>query len=134
MTTKIHNASWVIAWDGAAGRHVFLRDADVVFSGATIDFVGKDYTGEAESVVDGRGLMVMPGLVDIHSHPSSEPKSKGLFEEVGSRLLHMTTLIEYMPLIGRDDPEAADAATEFALCELLKSGCTTLADPLHQGP
>ena len=38
--TKIENASWVIAWDGEAEGHVYLRDADVVFTGAEIDYVG----------------------------------------------------------------------------------------------
>ncbi len=38
-TTKIENASWVIAWGGEAEGHVYLRDADVVFTGADIDFV-----------------------------------------------------------------------------------------------
>ena len=130
-TTRIKGADWVIAWDEAAERHVFLRDADVVFTGDTIDFVGAGHPGEADNEIDaeidGAGLMVMPGLVDIHSHPGDEPKSKGLFEEAGSPMLHNTSLIEYMPLV-RGDLEAANAALEFALCELLKSGCTTLVD------
>ncbi len=126
-TTKIENASWVIAWDGAAESHVYLRDADVVFTGADIDFVGTGYGGTADTVIDGAGLMVMPGLVDIHAHPGDEPKSKGLFEEMGSPMLHNTSLIEYMPLV-RGDLDGANAALEFALCELLKSGCTTLCD------
>ncbi len=126
-TTRIENASWVIAWNEDAGRHEFLRNADVAFTGQSIDFVGAGHAGAADTLIDGRGLMVMPGLVDIHSHPGDEPKSKGLFEECGSRLLHMTTLIEYMPLM-RGDDSAAGAALEFALCELLKSGCTTVVD------
>ena len=126
-TTKIEHASWVIAWDGSAESHVYLRDADVVFTGADIDFVGTDYGGTADIVIDGAGLMVMLGLVDIHAHPGDEPKSKGLFEETGSPMLHNTPLIEYMPLV-RGDHDGANAALEFALCELLKSGCTTLAD------
>ena len=66
-TTMIENASWVIAWDGAAESHVYLRDADVVFTGADIDFVGTGYGGTADTVIDGAGLMVMPGLVDIRA-------------------------------------------------------------------
>ena len=126
-TTKIEHASWVIAWDGAAESHVYLRDADVVFTGADIDLIGTDYGGTADTVVDGTGLMVMPGLVDIHAHPGDETQSKGLFEESGSPMLHNTSLIEDMPLV-RGDLDGANAALEFALCELHKSGCTTLAD------
>ena len=126
-TTRIKRADWVIAWDAPAERHVFLRRADVVFSGNSIVYVGDGHDGEADVEIDGAGLMVMPGLVDIHSHPGDEPKSKGLFEETGSPMFHNTGLIEYMPLV-RGDLETCNAALEFALCELLKSGCTTVCD------
>ncbi len=125
--TRIKEADWIIAWDDQADRHIFLRHADVVFTGNSITHVGADYDGDADIEIDGRGLMVMPGLVDIHSHPGDEPKSKGLFEETGSPMFHNTGLIEYMPLV-RGDLETCNAALEFALCELLKSGCTTLCD------
>ncbi len=126
-TTRIKRADWVIAWDAQAERHFFLRRADVVFSGNSIVYVGDGHDGEADVEIDGAGLMVMPGLVDIHSHPGDEPKSKGLFEETGSPMFHNTGLIEYMPLV-RGDLETCNAALEFALCELLKSGCTTVCD------
>src|SRR5688500_470681 len=66
-TTRIENASWVVAWDGGAGEHVYLTDADVVFTGDRITWVGRSYDGAADTIVDGRNLMAMPGLVDIHS-------------------------------------------------------------------
>ncbi len=66
-TTRIKDAAWVLAWDGT--RHVYLRDADVVFSGNTITHVGRGYSGEADDVVDGRKLCVLPGFVNIHTHP-----------------------------------------------------------------
>ena len=40
--------------------------------------------GAADREIDGRGRMVMPGLVNIHSHPASEPFNRGLMEERGS--------------------------------------------------
>jgi len=126
-TTRIREADWVIAWDDQAERQIFLRQADVVFSGDSLTHVGAGHDGDADVEIDGGGLMVMPGLVDIHSHPGDEPKSKGLFEETGSPLFHNTGLIEYMPLV-RGDPETCNAGLEFALCELLKSGCTTICD------
>ena len=73
-TTKIDKASWVIAWDGETESHVYLRDADVVFTGAAIDFVGANFEGAADTVIDGAGLMVMPGLIDVHSHPGDDQR------------------------------------------------------------
>ena len=62
MTTVIRNADLVVAWDQGARQHVYLPDADVAFEGGALTFVGRGYTGTAEEEIDGRGLMVMPGL------------------------------------------------------------------------
>ena len=57
-----------------AKSHVYLADADVAFqSGAVIFASAANYPGEAAATIEGKGLMVMPGLVNIHAHPSSEP-------------------------------------------------------------
>ena len=68
-TTVIRNADWVIAWDEAVGRHVYRRGIDLAFADGRIAFLGKGYSGAADRVIDGARLMVMPGLIDIHSHP-----------------------------------------------------------------
>jgi 5-methylthioadenosine/S-adenosylhomocysteine deaminase len=71
--------------------------------------------------------MVVPGLIDVHSHPTSEPGNKGVLEEIGSTRLGQSSLYEFMPVF-RIAPEAAAAATQVAVSELLKSGVTTLFD------
>ncbi|MGE0718483.1 MAG: amidohydrolase family protein, partial [Alphaproteobacteria bacterium] len=125
-----------------------LRDADVVFRGGTLVHVGKGYAGEADTVVDGKGRLILPGFVNIHSHPTSEPLLRGLTEERKSRKLGMSTLYEYTVLVGRsnytttlaesqanrDNPQiyqddgARSAAFRLAVWEMLKSGVTTLVD------
>ena len=77
-TTVIKNAAWVIAWDDAAGRHVYRRDIDVAFTDDRIAFLGRDYGGPADTIIDGTERCVIPGLLDIHSHlmltqPSDKP-------------------------------------------------------------
>jgi cytosine/adenosine deaminase-related metal-dependent hydrolase len=94
MTTWIRNASWVIAWDAPLGCHVYLRDADVVFSGNAITYVGHGYADGADELIDGRDLLVMPGLIDIHSHPSTEPFFRGIREEHGVPAMFMSGLYE----------------------------------------
>ncbi|QYU70490.1 amidohydrolase family protein [Leptolyngbya sp. 15MV] len=127
MTTLIRNADLVVAWDAAAGSHIYLPDADVAFEGGAITFVGRHYAGPAEEEISGRGLMVMPGLVNIHSHPSSEPLNKGLIDEIGSPGLYNSSLYEFMPIF-RADAEAVPHCVRVALSELLLSGVTTVAD------
>lgn len=126
-TTVIRNADVVVAWDAQAKRHVYMNDADVAFDGGTLTFVGRGYTGPAEEEIAGRGLMVMPGLVNIHSHPSSEPMNKGLLDEIGSPGLYNSSLYEFMPIF-RADSEAVPSCVRVALSELLLSGVTTVAD------
>src|ERR1700691_3417258 len=127
MTTLIRNAEMVIAWDVGTKSHAYMPDADVAFDGGALTFVGRSYAGPADSIIDGAGKMVMPGLVNIHSHPSSEPMNKGLTDEVGSPGFYNSSLYEYLPIF-RADAEAVPHCVRVALSELLLSGVTTLAD------
>ena len=127
-TTVIRNADWVIAWDEATSRHVFRRGVDLVFAGDRIAYLGKAYAGAADKVIDGAGLMVMPGLIDIHSHPHHEPLYRGIREEHGVANMHMTGLYERGQAFSAPDDEARAAGAEFAYCELLLSGVTALVD------
>jgi cytosine/adenosine deaminase-related metal-dependent hydrolase len=127
-TTVIRDTDWVIGWDEALQRHVYRRGADVAFEGGTIRFVGKGYDGPADQEVDGRGCLVLPGLVDIHSHPHHEPAYRGIREEHGVPNLHMTGLFERSQALSITDDEGRAASAEFAYCELLLSGVTSLVD------
>lgn len=126
-TTVIRGAELVVAWDASARQHIYLPDADVAFRDGVLTFVGRGYDGPAEEVIPGKGLMVMPGLVNIHSHPSSEPMNKGLLDELGSPGLYNSSLYEFMPIF-RADAEAVPHCVRVALSELLLSGVTTVAD------
>jgi len=126
--TVIKNAAWVIAWDEASARHVYRRGVDVAFTDDRISFVGRDFTGTANMTIDGRERLVMPGLIDIHSHPEHEPLYRGIREEHGLPSMHMTGLYERSQALSAPDDEARAASAEFAYCELLLSGVTSLVD------
>lgn len=125
--TVIRNADVVVAWDAQAAGHVYLYGADVAFEDGKILFVGERYDGAADEAVDGQGRMVMPGLVNIHSHPSSEPLNKGFLDELGSPALYNSSLYEFMPIL-RPDADAVPDCVRVAYSELLLSGVTTVAD------
>jgi 5-methylthioadenosine/S-adenosylhomocysteine deaminase len=97
--------------------------------------VGPGFAGPADTTVDGRNLMVMPGLVDIHAHPSHEPAYRGIREEHGVPNMYMTSLYERSQAFDVSDPELRRSSLEVALCELLKSGVTSLCDisPIYDG-
>ncbi|RJL18495.1 amidohydrolase family protein [Paracoccus siganidrum] len=125
--TVIRNADWIVGWDPASGSHRFLRGQDVAFAGDRILQVGGRHDGPAAREIDGTGRLVAPGLVNIHSHPLSEPLNKGFLDELGSPGLYQSSLYEFMALFGPDD-EGRIACTEVALAELMLSGVTTLVD------
>jgi len=125
--TVIRDAAWVVAWDTARQGHVYLRNCDVAFAGAEILQVGGAFDGEASREIDGRGLMVMPGLVNIHSHPTSEPMNKGVTDEVESPNFHHSSLYEFLPVLG-NDKDGVPPCHKAAMAELLQSGCTTVVD------
>jgi 5-methylthioadenosine/S-adenosylhomocysteine deaminase len=127
-TTVIRNADWVVAWDAAAQRHVYRHGIDVVFAEDRITAVGRNQAGPADRVVDGKNRMVMPGLIDLHSHPEHEPSYRGVREEHGLPSMHMTGLYERSQAFSAPDDEARAANAEFAYCELLLSGVTSLVD------
>ena len=118
---------WIVAWDATAGSHCYLRGADLAVSGRDIAFVGKGYDGPVGTELDGRGLMLIPGFVDIHSHPGHEPGWKGMLEELGSPRLGQSSLYEFMPVFNVG-PAYARHARRVATAELLKSGVTTICD------
>ena len=122
-TTCIRKAAWVAAWDGAAERHVYQRDVDVAFTDDRIVHVGADYTGAVDRTIDGAGLFVMPGLIDLHSHPSTEPSYKGIREEHGVPEMYMTGLYERL-LAFHLDEDGQRAAAEISYADLLRSGVT----------
>ena len=125
--TRFKKLNTLIAWDPKAHQHVYLHDQDLVIRGTRIVQVGGCYEGPADSEIDGQSLMAMPGLINIHTHPASEPGNRGLLEELGSPRLGQSSLYEYMPIFRMDQTFAEDAM-RVAVSEMLKSGVTTCVD------
>jgi 5-methylthioadenosine/S-adenosylhomocysteine deaminase len=126
--TQIKRADWAVVWDAASRSHVYRRDVDVVFEGATLKHVGRGYRGRADTTIDGRHRMVMPGLMDVHAHPGHEPAYRGIREEHGVRGMYMTGLFERSQAYAAGERETRAACSEVAYCELLRSGVTSIVD------
>jgi len=83
-TTKIAGLDHIVAWDDSEQHHVYLDGGDLVFRDNEVMHVGPGYAGPVDTTIDGKGFMAIPGFVNVHSHPFSEPANKGLTEEYGS--------------------------------------------------
>ncbi|MBT6274986.1 MAG: amidohydrolase family protein, partial [Chromatiales bacterium] len=126
-TTVLRNIDWLVAWDTVKNTHVYRRHVDVAFAEGEITFVGERFEGAADKEIDAQALVVMPGLINVHSHPSSEPLRKGITDETRSPGFHHSSLYEFLTVFDNDAPGRV-ACLQVALAELLMSGCTTITD------
>lgn len=126
-TTVFRNCAWVIAWDDARATHVYRRNIDVAIRDSEIVFVDKSYDGVADAEVDCTRRLVLPGLINIHTHPTSEPLRKGITDETRSPGFWHSSLYEFLTVFN-NDREGSVAAMRVALAELLMSGVTTVVD------
>src|SRR5215471_7953839 len=125
--TAFRNAAWVVAWDDARNTHVYRRNIDVVIENAAIVFVGKKFDRAADVEIDCARRLLLPGLINVHTHPTSEPLRKGITDETRSPGFWHSSLYEFLTVFN-NDREGSVAAMRVALAELLMSGVTTVVD------
>ena len=126
-TTLIKNAAWVVAYDPGTEKHKYIKNGDLSFTGNEINYVGPNYSGDADTTIDGTDIMVLPGTMTLHAHAALEIPGKGFWEDLASKHLWMSQLFEYTYLI-EPDSGTARLALQAGLCEALKSGCTTFTE------
>ena len=110
MTSRpasIRNVAWAVVRDGAAPRHVYRRDVDLFLKDAQHrrDYASRRASADpSEPVLDGTGMLALPGLVNIHRHPTTEPGYRGVREDHGVPEQQMTGLIERLQAfrLGKD--------------------------------
>src|SRR5918992_5224136 len=120
-------ASHIVAYQD--GGHRYLRDGVVVIEGNTIARVGRQYTGEADEVIDATGKLVTPGLISCHAHLAGSPLDKSFIEDVGPRNFYLSGLFEMLPTrAAAQDWDSTQACIDFSMAELLTTGCTTVVE------
>lgn len=109
--------------DGA----VAYRDGVIVAVGPSADLAR--LTADADEVVEARGCVVTPGLVNTHHH---------LYQSLTRSLAVNASLFDWLrqlyPIWARYRPEDVFAATQLGLAELALSGCTLSSDHLYLFP
>jgi 5-methylthioadenosine/S-adenosylhomocysteine deaminase len=127
---SIRNLSWAVVRDGTALRHAYRRDVDLFLKDGRIVEItpaGARPAEPNEPVLDGTGMLALPGLVNIHSHPTTEPGYRGVREDHGVPEQQMTGLIERLQAF-RLPQEGRAAAAEMSYSEMLRAGTTTACD------
>lgn len=128
--TLIRNAAWAVLWDAAAKRHVYGRDVDIVLHDGRVASIAPHVDGPVDAdlaVIDGRRMLAMPGLVNVHTHPTTEPAYRGVREDHGVPEQHMSGLFERLQAF-RLDAAGQQAAMRLAYAELMGAGVTAVVD------
>lgn len=111
--------------DGAIG----FRDGEIVAVGTTAELAA--LIAEADSVVDARGCVITPGLVNTHHH-LFQSLTRAVPGAINAPLFGW--LKRLYPIWARYRPEDVFAATQLGLAELVLSGCTLSSDHLYLFP
>src|SRR5579883_1471454 len=124
----IKNALRVALMDDARTE---LSDADVLIRGRVIVSVGKGLEEPGARVLDARGCVVLPGLVNTHHH-LVQTLTRAVPAVQDAKLFDW---LVYLYQVWRHlTPEAAGVGAEVGLSELLLTGCTTAADHTYLYP
>ena len=129
-TLLIRDAELVATMDD--GRRE-LRRASVLVRGCAIEAVGPaaELPREADRVIDARGHVVVPGLVNTHHHMYQSLTRAVPAAQDAELFGWLRTLY---PIWAGLTPEMVRVSTQVAMAELLLSGCTTSSDHLYLYP
>ena len=138
MTTLlIHNAACIatLAPTGSAPS-TELADASLFVRDGLIEWIGHSATlppalQQADEVIDARGHLVVPGLVNTHHH-MYQSLTRAIPQVQDAELF--SWLRGLYPIWAGLTPEMVRVSTQVAMAELLMSGCTTSSDHLYIYP
>jgi cytosine/adenosine deaminase-related metal-dependent hydrolase len=128
-TLLVANAAHIETFDDGSAAYrdgsIFVRDGVIEAIGPATDLP------DADRVVDARGCLVMPGLVNTHHH-FLQTLTRAVPQAQNADLFHW---LEFLyPIWARITPEDMRSATAIACAELLLSGCTTASDHTYIWP
>lgn len=113
-------------WHDAA---VHVRDGLIQWAGPDADLPTDLRT--ADEVMDGRNLLLVPGLINTHHH-MYQSLTRAIPAVQNAELFGW--LKGLYPIWARLTPEMIHVSTQVAMAELLLSGCTTSSDHLYIYP
>lgn len=118
MITVVKNG-WIVTQDSKRS----ILKGDVVIDGERIVSVGGEYNGSADRVVDASGDIIMPGMINTHSHVAMSVM-KGVVDDL--------TFPNFLDKVFKIDSDRTDKdleiGTKIGCMEMMLSGTTTFVD------
>lgn len=127
-TLLLKHADLLVTMDATRRRipdgGLYVRDNEIVQVGPTAEL-----PESADTVIDVRGMIILPGLVNTHHH---------LYQTLTRCIAQDSVLFDWLgtlyPIWARLTPEAVTVSAAVGLAELMLSGCTTSSDHLYIYP
>jgi 8-oxoguanine deaminase len=127
-TLLVKNLSFVATVDE---QDTVLRDVGIYVEGNRLVAVGKDVPADADVVIDGRGKIAVPGMINTHHHLyQTLTRNVPIVQEAGL----FDWLINHYEIWRELTPEGLFVGTQVGLAELLLTGCTTSTDMSYVYP
>jgi 8-oxoguanine deaminase len=133
-TLLIQNATCIALMDDMQTE---LKEASLLIRGHLIEAVGsarellQSAGGRVDEVIDARGHIVIPGMVNTHHH-MYQSLTRAIPSVQNAELF--SWLGGLYPIWAGLTPEMVRVSTQIAMAELLLSGCTTSSDHLYIYP
>ncbi|GAB4194005.1 MAG: 8-oxoguanine deaminase [Roseiflexaceae bacterium] len=129
-TLLLRNAECVVTMDAARRE---IANGAVLIDGGRIAAVGPaaELPDQADQVIDCRGMLLMPGLVNTHHHLYQSLTRAVPAAQDANLFGWLTTLY---PIWAGLRGEDIYVSAKLGLAELLLSGCTTASDHLYLFP
>jgi len=127
-TLLLKHAELLVTMDATRRRiadgGLFVRDNAIIQASPTAEL-----PPTADTVIDARGMIVLPGLINTHHH---------LYQTLTRCIAQDSVLFDWLetlyPIWARLTPEAVTVSATVGLAELMLSGCTTSSDHLYVYP
>ena len=129
-TLLVKNAELLVTMDGERRE---IQQGGLYIVGNRIAQVGpsSELPASADEVLDLKGHIVIPGLVNTHHHMYQSLTRVVPAAQDGELFNWLTNLY---PIWARLTPEMIHVSTQTAMAELILSGCTTSSDHLYIYP
>ena len=105
-------------------RYNKYEKLDILIDGDKVVYVGEKYTGEYDDVIDASGKIVMPGLINCHTH-----LGMSLFRGTNDNYSLDTWLNDYIwPIEDKMTDDDIYYTTLLSCVEMIKTGSTCFND------
>ena len=118
MADLIIKGGIVLTLDGAV-----IDNGTVVVDNGLINYVGNTTKQEAEKVIDARGSLVMPGLINSHTHVPMT-----LFRGIAEGLSYPDWMEKIQTLETKLTPSDVRTGAYLGVLEMIRSGTTSFVD------